>query len=108
MLTSRLAAVLLLAALAPGQRTWIVNKAGGAGVDFTDIPPAIAAAAPGDTVRVLGNSNVLYSAFTLSKGITIAADNGAGIGGITSSPFVVVMGLPVGQVARIDGLSLSP
>src|SRR5262245_38115200 len=96
-----LAAILLLAALSPAQRTWIVDKAGGAGVDFADIPPAIAAAAPGDTVRVLGSSSVNYSGFTLSKGLLVEAPGGAGILSIGTS--IVITQLPAGQVAIVSG-----
>ncbi|MFK7741122.1 MAG: hypothetical protein AB8H80_12450 [Planctomycetota bacterium] len=37
----------------PAQQTWRVQCGGGPGVDFTDLPPAVAAAAPGDTILVL-------------------------------------------------------
>ena len=53
--------------------TWIVDDDGGPGVDFTDIPPAIAAASTDDLILVrMGN----YSGFVLDKGLVIAADTG--------------------------------
>jgi len=46
-----LAAVVALAPLA-GAGVWTVDDDGGPGVDFTDIQPAVLAAAPGDTILV--------------------------------------------------------
>ena len=46
-------AALAWATVGQAQRTWVVDGAGGPGADFADVPPAIAAAAPGDTLRVL-------------------------------------------------------
>src|SRR5262245_39605371 len=93
-----LAAALLLAALAPAQRTWIVNKSGGAGVDFTDIPPAIAAAAPGDTVRALGTSSTTYTPFTLTKALTVETNAGAQLYS-PLVPLLRVAQIPAGRVA---------
>ena len=62
---SLLFAVLVVGVL-PAQRTWIVDKKGGPGVDFTDIPPAIAAATAGDRIEVRANAQP-YTSFTLSK-----------------------------------------
>ena len=48
-------AILLALMFAPwlaAQRTWIVDRNGGAGVDFTDILPAITAASAGDRIVV--------------------------------------------------------
>ena len=45
-------AVLLAVGVALGQQTWKVNCQGGPGIDFTDLPQAVAAAAPGDTIWV--------------------------------------------------------
>jgi hypothetical protein len=73
---SRIAAFAALAALtaaAPcvGQsRSWLVDAAGGAGVDFVDLPPAVAAAASGDVIFVRAGD---YSGFTTSKGLRILA-----------------------------------
>ncbi len=61
---------LLLAASSPvcWATTWIVDDDGGAGVDFTDLPPAVAAAQPGDTILV---HEVSYSGAIVQEGITI-------------------------------------
>ena len=48
--------------------TWIVDVNNGAGAHFTDIPPAIAAALPGDVILVRAGN---YSAFTLNSGMSI-------------------------------------
>jgi hypothetical protein len=58
--------------------TFVVDAAGGAGAHFTDIPPAIAAAAPGDVLLVRAGS---YSPFVLDKGLAILADAGADVAG---------------------------
>ncbi|MCI0586734.1 MAG: hypothetical protein L0323_07840 [Planctomycetes bacterium] len=51
------------------QTTWVVDDDGGPGVNFTDLPPAIAAAADGDVLLVQPGT---YSHFTLSgKGLRI-------------------------------------
>ncbi len=49
-------------------KTWIVDDNGGAGVDFTDIAPAIAAAAPGDLILVYGGD---YGPFVVDKGVVL-------------------------------------
>jgi hypothetical protein len=90
---------MLLATPTLAQAIWIVDDDGGAGVHFTDIPPAIAAASSGDVLRVFPGS---YSTFVLDKALVIVAQPGgtalvnglakiAGIGGGTS--IAVVAGL---------------
>lgn len=68
-----LTASFILLAGAASAATWIVDDDGGPGVDFTDIPPAIAAAATGDLILVRDGA---YSGFYLDKSLTIAADTG--------------------------------
>ena len=55
----------------PAQRTWIVDDDGGPGVDFTDVPPAVRAAADGDTVVVRAGN---YSATRIDKGISVRSE----------------------------------
>jgi hypothetical protein len=50
--TSHVALAFLLTSVAAAQRTWVVDSMGGIGSHFTDLPPAIAAAARGDTILV--------------------------------------------------------
>ncbi|MHC4944921.1 MAG: hypothetical protein ACYTG7_18050 [Planctomycetota bacterium] len=78
-------AITLLFAGAGISKTWIVDAAGGPGVDFTDIPPAIAAAEAGDLIIVRTG---LYSAFTLDKGLTMTADTGANPQVPTGTPII--------------------
>lgn len=76
------------------QATWIVDAAGGG--NFLDIPPAIAAAAPGDHIEVRGSGS--YSAFVLDRGVELWAPQHATV------PTIEVVGVPLGQHARITGL----
>ncbi|HET6204882.1 MAG TPA: hypothetical protein VFI25_18995 [Planctomycetota bacterium] len=78
------------------QTTWIVDSAGGG--QFTDIPPAIAAASPGDRIVVVGAGP--YSAFVLDKGLDIEAVASA------FTPRIEVVGVPAGQRARVAGFRL--
>jgi hypothetical protein len=77
--------------------TYVVDAAGGPGADFTDLPPAVAAAQPGDVLLVLPGS---YSAFTCSEGITIV-----GYGGPTVTGSVAVTSLPLGRPFVLAGVS---
>jgi hypothetical protein len=88
---------LLLATSLAAQRTWIVDAAGGPGV-FLDIPPAIAAASPGDRIEVRGTGP--YSEFTAARGVDIEALASAGV------PRFTVQGVPVGESARIAGFAV--
>lgn len=65
--------------------TWVVDDDGGPGVHFTDLPPAIAAAAPGDVLLVRAGS---YSRFSVSSRLTIVAEPGATAFGGTGHPTV--------------------
>lgn len=76
------------------QTTWIVDANGGG--SFLDIPPAIAAAAPGDHIEVRGTGS--YSAFVLDRGVDLFAPQHATV------PTIEVVGVPTGQHARITGL----
>ena len=67
-------AVLLLAVSSPllAQATLVVDANQGPGTQFTDIPPAIAAAAPGDVIVVRAGS---YTGFTVNKPLSIVASS---------------------------------
>ncbi len=73
--------------------TWIVDQLNGPGTNFIDIPPAIAAAAPGDVILVRPGT---YASFTLSRGMSIL-----GQGVVKTSGDIVVSSVPVGEVAVI-------
>lgn len=79
--------------------TWIVDDDGGPGVDFTDIAPAVAAAAPGDTLLILGG---IYSTFELDKPLALVAQPGAKVQG---GPSCRVRDLAAGSVVSISGLA---
>lgn len=92
-------AALLLAAPGLAQRTWIVAPQPGPGVDFTDLPPAIAVAAPGDRIEASGTSSLLatYSSIFVDKALDIEATQAARMDSIR------VENLPAGQLVRIAG-----
>ena len=75
-------AVTLLAASLSGQQTWLVSCGGGPGVHFTDLPEAVAAAAPGDVIWVFGDAAWPcpafqgYEAVVIDKPLTILGANG--------------------------------
>ena len=94
----RLVAGLLFLAPLAAQRTWIVDQNGGAGVDFTDIPPALTAAAAGDRIEVRGAFT--YSPCTVDKGVDLEALAGARVGELT------VQNLPASQWARVTGFTV--
>ncbi len=85
--------------------TWIVDAAGGPGVHFTDIPPAVAAAADGDTILVrpiTGSSG--YSGFSTGKALTMLGDGGrAWVEGT-----IQVTGLAAGKTFVGGSLSYGP
>lgn len=79
--------------------TYVVDDNGGPGVNFTDLPPAIAAASDGDVLIVRAGN---YSAFQLTKGLTILGESDARV-----RPGVVVLGLQTGLHAVFSHLSLT-
>ena len=90
---------LALTCLPAAAGTWIVDDDGGPGVDFTDIAPAIAAAAPGDSLLILAG---IYSAFDLDKPLALVAQPGAKVQG---GPGCRVHDLPAGAVVTVSGLA---
>lgn len=95
---------LVLAAPLAAQRTWVVEQVAGPGVDFTDIPPAVAAAAAGDRIVVRGSTLLAptYSSFVVGKPLDIEATQGASV------YFFRVENLTAGQVARVAGFRCEP
>ncbi len=89
------------------QTTWVVDDSGGPGVDFTDIPPAIAAAADGDLLLVKAGS---YSHFALSgKGLRILGE-GSNSTFVSSSPTATgtsISAIPAGSTVTIDRMKFS-
>jgi hypothetical protein len=88
------ASVLLVLSSTPAAASTIVVDASGSG-QFTDIPPAIAAAQSGDVLLVLAGT---YSPFTLDKGLTIIGYGGASVGG----PIAITSVAAPGHAAVVD------
>ena len=86
----------------PGQRTWIVDSRGGG--HFLDLPPAVAAAADGDVIRVRATP-IGYNLFTTSKGLTILAEDYALAVG---SQNLVIQNLPAGRQFTMVAPRLAP
>ncbi len=84
---------LLLSAALTAQTTWVVDAGGGG--HFLDVPPAIAAAQPGDRIVVQGAHT--YSAFVVDRGVDVEAVAAAVV------PTVEVVGVPAGERARVAG-----
>lgn len=83
---SFLVPVLVLTILAPGtaaQRTWLVDCAGRPWADFNDLPAAVAAAAPGDTVQLYADyvCSGSFSTVVIDKPLRIVGTSpGGGVG----------------------------
>ncbi|MBK8976814.1 MAG: hypothetical protein IPM29_12925 [Planctomycetes bacterium] len=93
-----LPAIFALTGALAAQTTWIVDAGGGG--SFVDLPPAVAAAQPGDLILVRAG---VYSPVTVSKGLRIVGDPGATLWSL-SSPLVVVDRLPAGETFVLQGI----
>lgn len=101
MLGSKALLSVLLTTLPASAGTWIVDDDGGPGVDFTQIQPAVDAAAAGDSIQVLPGT---YAGFTLNKPLVLF---GGGSGLRTVVDQVVVRDIPLGTIAALADLDLS-
>jgi hypothetical protein len=101
-LLSALHALFVFTPAALGGQTWIVDDDGGAGVHFTDLPPAIAAAGAGDTLLVQDGN---YSSFSLTKPLKIVG-YGTVDARVTPDP-VFLAGIPPGETAIIDNVTMN-
>ncbi|MGE3174883.1 MAG: hypothetical protein AB7O97_19805 [Planctomycetota bacterium] len=99
---------LALVTLLVPQSQWVVDAAGGPGVDFVDLPPAVAAATHGDTILVRAGT---YAPFQVTgKALTI---RGAGAGpSIVRHPDLgtgsAIRAVPAGSVFHLQGLEFAP
>lgn len=97
-----LAASLTTCTVLNAQRTWVVDDSGGPGVDFTDLPPAIAAAAAGDDVVVHAG---IYEPVTITRAIRLIGLTGAVVRPRSFTAFeFVIRGIPAGESCSISGL----
>jgi hypothetical protein len=91
------------------QTIWTVDSAGGPGVNFTDIPPAIAAASDGDILLVAAGT---YSTFSLTgKGLKILGSAGLGqtlVGSLAAPASSSIAGIPPGSLVYLDRLIFIP
>ncbi len=116
--------VVLFVEAASAQQLWKVHCQGGPGIHFTDLPPAVAAAAPGDTIWVFATSagcpggGAGYTACTLDKPLHIlgfavptppfppgSPPSSIGLNGTLS-----IVGIPSGQRVVVSniGVGASP
>ena len=93
--------LLALAANGAAQATYVVDDDPGPGVDFGDLPPAVAAAGPFDTILVRDGT---YSSTTVEQGLRILGE------GSTSAWIfhdLTVRDVPSGQLVVIAGLRVA-
>jgi hypothetical protein len=95
---------LTLTLCAPAQQTYVVDRAGGAGSHFTDLPAAEAAAVDGDTLILRAAND--YTPITTSKALTILGEGNPTFGPTFSQPFQVV-NLAAGRRFVMKGVVLS-
>jgi hypothetical protein len=100
----------LLVAAVGAQTVHVVDDAPGPGVDFTSLPAAVAAAAPGDVLHVMPGNYEPFSA--PSKALTIRG-SGAASTVIDGAPapgfvqdYVAIQAPPVGAVFRMSGIAV--
>lgn len=97
-----LVGVLFAGSLA-AQRTWTVDLWNRAGTDFTDLPAAVAAASPGDVLRVRyvnPTAMQFYTLPTIQRGITIVGEGSRPI----CMDVLQVLGIPAGETVLISNL----
>lgn len=107
----------LLSSCLAAQSTWIVDCAGRPGTHFTDIPPAVAAAQPGDTIILLAHSsctstNYPYHPTVIDKPLRLigATEFGSPQVGGMANVFgrIEVRNIPAGQEVLLCNLSVAP
>lgn len=86
------------------QRTWVVDTQPGLGVDFTDIQPAVAAAAAGDRIEIRNGGTLppSYAPFTVTKPLDLVAMHGAYVA------YFRVENLAAGGAVTVTGLRCRP
>ncbi len=94
-------ALVLASAPVVAQQTWVVDAAGGPGANFTDVPPAVAAAAPGDTLLI--RSGTYTPPIAISKGLTLSPESSGDVA-VFSPATLDIAGLPMGQRCALKSL----
>jgi hypothetical protein len=91
------------------QRVWIVDRSNGPGADFTDLPPALEAAADGDTIvvrqGVYANAVTSRSVTLLGVGTPMLSTTSVGPSGEQRA--LLVHGLPAGGTFSMRGFRLN-
>ena len=114
-LTVTVSMFVALLANASAQQIWRVNCSGGPGIDFTDLPPAVAAAAPGDEIWVYLDAACPvgwqgYTAPVIDRGVRIVGFNVASSSGPPSIAEIfgltVVTGIPHNQSVSISNIHI--
>ncbi|MBM4059742.1 MAG: hypothetical protein FJ265_01400 [Planctomycetes bacterium] len=98
----------------PAQRIWRVHSGGAANCDFTDLPAAVAAASPGDTIWLLWDSQVAgaYSGATINKPLTVLGVTSYGGPGSSYACWsrieglIEVVGIPAGSRVVLANLAV--
>jgi len=107
-----LLAFAVLAVAAAGQSTWIVDKLRRPGYQFDDLPAAIAAATPGDTLFLRATSSRVddadtYTAATIQgKGVSIVGEVGSGLPPVRVVGAWSITAVPTGQAVILRRLEL--
>lgn len=105
---THVAAFVLALGTVAAQHSFVVDHRGGAGVDFTDLPPALAVAVAGDTITVRSHANP-YACGTIRRGITLAADTSVAPGRppTLAGTGMVIDGVPAGEAVVLRGFECS-
>src|SRR5436190_6926383 len=107
--------VAILGVSAAAQQIWKVHCTGAYGAQFTDLPPAVAAAAPGDEIRVFGTYPApicpAYSATIITKplrivGFTVGTVTSTQPNGVGLRGTMVIVGIPAGQRVVLSSLGI--
>ncbi|HLQ39285.1 MAG TPA: hypothetical protein VK348_15860 [Planctomycetota bacterium] len=95
--------IVATAATAPAQTVWIVDASNGPGANFTNLPAAYAAAAPGDVVMMRPGNYWTGVPFLMSKGITIV-----GLDPRPNLSDLMIANLPVDQRLVLANCNVGP
>src|SRR5260221_702178 len=94
----------LVTAICRAQHYWIVDRSGAPGTHFTDLPPAVAAASPGDTIRIVSQACPpdRYTAPVITKGLRLLGTRGINLTGP-----LVIQNVPADEPLVLQDIHLS-